>query len=119
MMVTSKDKRGKETQKEHSFVKGVGFIGSTSGDANTSVVDVKNGRIVRIRPLHFDWKYDKKKFNPWKMEARGQSFEPTMKSLIPPYSLAYKKRVYSPNRILYPLKRADWNLKGDRNAQNR
>jgi len=33
-------------------------------NANSSVVDVKNGKIVRIRPLHFDWKYDKKGFNP-------------------------------------------------------
>ena len=37
-----------------------------------------------------------------------------MKSLIPPYSLAYKKRVYSANRILYPLKRVDWDPDGAR-----
>ena len=94
---------------EKSFLKGLSFISSpSSGDANTSVVDVKDGRIVRIRPLHFDWKYDKKDFNAWRMEAHGQVLEPTMKSLVPPYALAYKKRVYSPNRILYPLKRVDW-----------
>ncbi len=110
-----KEKAGKEK----SYLKGIGFIASGSGDANTSVINVKDGRIVRIRPLHFDWKYDKSKFNPWKMKARGQSFEPTMKSLIPPYSLAYKKRVYSPNRILYPLKRVDWNPHGDRNPESR
>jgi anaerobic selenocysteine-containing dehydrogenase len=88
-------------------------------NANSSVVDVKNGKILRIRPLHYDWKYDKEKFNPWKMEVRGHVFEPGMKSLIPPYSLAYKKRVYSPNRIKYPLKRVDWNPDGDRNTENR
>jgi hypothetical protein len=44
------------------------------------------------------------------MELRGQVLEPGMKTLIPPFSLAYKKRVYSPNRILYPLKRVDWDL---------
>jgi molybdopterin guanine dinucleotide-containing S/N-oxide reductase-like protein len=109
----------KKAGEEKSCLRGIGFIASGSGDANTSVIDTKNGRIVRIRPLHFDWKYDKKKFNPWKMEVRGQSFEPTMKSLIPPYSLSYKKRVYSPNRILYPLKRVDWNPHGDRNTENR
>jgi anaerobic selenocysteine-containing dehydrogenase len=87
--------------------------------ANSEVVDVKDGKIVRIRPLHFDWKYDKKSLNPWKMEVRGKVFEPGMKALPPPYSLAYKKRVYSPNRILYPLKRVDWNPDGDRNTANR
>jgi molybdopterin guanine dinucleotide-containing S/N-oxide reductase-like protein len=90
-----------------------------SPNSNSAIVDVKNGKIVRIRPLHFDWKYEQKAFNPWKMEVRGKVFEPGLKSLIPPYSLAYKKRVYSPNRILYPLKRVDWDPDGDRNVENR
>ncbi|MCL5735766.1 MAG: molybdopterin-dependent oxidoreductase [Actinobacteria bacterium] len=99
--------------REKSVLKGLSFISSpSSGDGNTSVVDVKDGRILRIRPLHFDWKYERKDFNPWRMEARGHALEPPMKSLIPPYALAYKKRVYSPNRILYPLKRVDWNPSG-------
>jgi anaerobic selenocysteine-containing dehydrogenase len=88
-------------------------------NANSAVVDVKNGKIVRVRPLHFDWKYDKKSFNPWRMEVRGHVLESGMKSLPPPFSLAYKKRVYSPNRILYPLKRVDWDPDGERNPQNR
>ncbi len=104
---------------EKSVVKGLGFIASSSGDANTTVVDVKNGKIVRIRPLHFDWKYNKKSFNPWKMRARGSTFEPLMKSLIPPYSLAYKNRIYSSNRVLYPLKRVDWDPEGARNPEKR
>jgi trimethylamine-N-oxide reductase (cytochrome c) len=108
--------------KPRTEIKGVKSIPISLGfgpNANSSVVDVKNGKIVRIRPLHFDWKYDSKKFNPWKMEARGKVFEPGMKALIAPYSLAYKKRVYSPNRILYPLKRVDWNPDSDRNTKNR
>jgi anaerobic selenocysteine-containing dehydrogenase len=88
-------------------------------NANSLVVDVKNGKIVRVRPLHFDWKYDKGKFNPWKMEAHGKTLEPGMKALPGTYSLAYKKRVYSPNRVLYPMKRADWDPDGKRNPQNR
>ena len=42
-----------------------------------------------------------------------------MKTLIPPYSIAYKKRVYSPARIRYPMKRVDWDPNGERNPQNR
>ena len=103
---------------EKTVVKGLSFIGG-SLDANTVQVDVKNGRIVRIRPLHYDWKYKPEQFNPWKIEARGKSFEPTLHSLIPPFTLGYKNRVYSPNRILYPLKRVDWDPKGERNPQNR
>jgi len=76
--------------------------GSTGSGAITTAVDVKDGKIIRIRPLHYDEKYDPKTFNQWKFEARGKTFEPTMKTLQAPYDLAYKKRVYSPNRILYP-----------------
>ena len=101
-----------------SCVKGIGFC-SVGADANSSIIDVQNGRMVRIRPLHYDWKYKPSQFKPWKIEVRGKVFEPTMKSLIPPYSLAYKKRVYSPNRILYPLKRVDWDPKGERHPENR
>src|SRR5512135_3646174 len=101
-----------------SYPKGIGFC-SVGADANSSVIDVKDGKIIRIKPLHFDWKYRPEEFNPWKIEARGQEFEPTMKSLIPPYSLAYRKRVYSPNRILYPLKRVDWDPDGERHPETR
>ena len=103
---------------EKSFPKGLSFSGFAT-EGNPMRVDIKDGRIVRLRPLHFDWKYDSRKFNPWKMEARGQTFEPGMKALVPPYSLSYKKRIYSPNRVLYPLKRVDWNPDGARNTANR
>ena len=115
---TSKSKQipSKKVEDEQSSVVGLGFCGPGAG-SNTSVAEVKNGRIVRLRPLHFDWKYDPKEFNAWTIHARGKSFQPRLKSLIPPFSLAYKKRVYSPNRILYPLKRVDWDPNGERNPQ--
>ncbi len=80
-------------------------------------VECDDGKIVRIRPLHYDWKYPD--VEPWKMEARGKTFTPSMESLIPPFTLGYKNRVYSPNRVLYPLKRVDWDPNGERNTQNR
>jgi len=116
--MVEKEQPSKKAEQEKSFIKDISWCGVGNG-ANASVVDVKNGRIVRIRPLHYDWKYKPEEFNPWKMEARGKVFEPTMKSLIPPLSLAYKKRAYSPNRILYPLKRVDFDPKGERNMENR
>ena len=33
---------------------------------------------------------------------------------ITPFGLGYKARVYSPNRVKYPLKRVDWDPDGDR-----
>ena len=107
-----------KTKEEQSFIKGVSLMGFNR-DGNLTTVDVRNGKIVRIRPFRFDWKYNKDKFNLWKMEAHGQVFEPGLKTLIPPFGLGYKKRVYSPNRILYPLKRVDWDPNGNRNVENR
>jgi anaerobic selenocysteine-containing dehydrogenase len=91
--------------------------------ANGAAVDVKNGKIIRIRPLHYTEKYDSEEFNPgnvWRINARGKYLDPPMKTLLPPYSLSYKKRVYSPNRIKYPLKRVDWEPGGENvNPENR
>src|ERR1035437_7252592 len=42
-----------------------------------------------------------------------------MKSLPGTFSLAYKKRVYSPNRMKYPLIRVDWDPEGERHPENR
>lgn len=101
-----------------TVIKSLGLSGGIFG-AVPCAIDVDHGKIVRIRPLHFDWKYDPRQFNPWKIEKNGVVFEPLMKVAPSPFSLAYKKRVYSPNRIKYPLKRVDWNPNGKRNTQNR
>lgn len=115
--MVERNKLGKEAE-EKTIVKGLGFC-AYGADGNASAIDVKDGKIIRIRPLHYDWKYKPEEFGPWKIEAHGQVFEPAKKTLIPPISLSYKKRIYSPNRILYPLKRVDWNPDGDTNVENR
>ena len=94
-------------------------LGGLLGGGGECVVDVKDGKAVRIRPFHYDWKYDKKKFNAWKMKRNGKTLEPLMKALPGTFSLAYKKRTFSPNRIKYPLIRVDWDPNGERNPQNR
>ena len=116
--MTDKKLTRKTTDNEKTTIKGLGMCSFGIG-ANVANIDVKNGRIVRVRPLHFDEKYTPEQMNPWKITARGKTFEPTMKSLLPPLSLAYKKRAYSPNRIRYPMKRVDWDPDGERNPQNR
>jgi trimethylamine-N-oxide reductase (cytochrome c) len=82
-------------------------------------IESKNGRLVRIRPLHYDEKYTAGEIGQWRVAARGKVFESRLKTLPSPPGLAYKKRVYSPNRIKYPLKRVDWDPAGERNPQNR
>jgi anaerobic selenocysteine-containing dehydrogenase len=96
-------------------------LGQTSFATNSepSLIDVQNDRILRIRPFHYDERYTKEELNLWKIEKNGRTFELLMKGTPPAYQLAYKKRVYSLNRIRYPLKRVDWDPNGERNPQNR
>ena len=104
--------------KDKTVIKGMGFCSFGSG-ANACSVDVKDGRIARIRPLHFDEYYNKEDLNYWTLEAKGSTFEPGMKTYPSPLHLVYKRRTRSPNRIPYPLKRVDWNPEGERNTRNR
>jgi len=101
-----------------TYYKALGLCSFGMG-ANSSEVDVKDGRIIRIRPMRYDRRYKPEEMNPWQIKAHGKVFEPTMKSLLPPFSMIYKKRAYSPNRIPFPMKRVDWDPDGERNTQNR
>ena len=107
-----------EKGEEKTVIRSISFMGFIGG-GNPCAVDVKDGRIVRVRPLHYDSKYTKEEINPWKIQKNGKTFEASLKSMPGPFSLAYKKRAYSPNRIKYPLKRVDWDPNGERNPQNR
>ena len=87
--------------------------------ANLATVDVKDNRILRVRPLKYDEAYDMERFRPWRLEHEGKVFEQPMHSLIPPTSVAYKKHAFSRNRIPYPLIREDWDPEGDRHPETR
>ncbi|MDR0850952.1 MAG: molybdopterin-dependent oxidoreductase [Clostridiales Family XIII bacterium] len=93
------------------------LMGPESG--GPCLVESTDGKIVRIRPYFYDKEYVEKNCNPWKIEARGSVFRAPEKVTISPFGLGYKSRVYSKNRVSYPLKRVDWDPKGARNPQNR
>ncbi len=93
------------------------LMGPESG--GPCLVDSNNDRITRIRPYFYDKEYTDKHCNPWKMEAHGSTFSAPDRVTITPFGLGYKSRVYSPNRVKYPLKRVDWDPNGERNPQNR
>ena len=112
------DRTTQHDGQERTLIRDISFCGVANG-ANACMVDVEDGRILRIRPMHYDWKYRADELGHWMMKARGKTFSPSMKTLIPPFSLAYKKRVQSPARIRFPMKRVDFDPHGERNLQNR
>ncbi|WP_139653289.1 molybdopterin-dependent oxidoreductase [Raoultibacter phocaeensis] len=99
--------------------KSLGLCGFGLG-SNSAAVDVKDGKILRIRPMHYDEKYEYESMRPWKITARnGAVLEPKTRTLPTPLQYAYKKRVYSKNRVPYPLKRVDWDPNGERHPETR
>jgi molybdopterin guanine dinucleotide-containing S/N-oxide reductase-like protein len=89
------------------------FINCTGGGPIR--VHVKNGKITRVRPLVFD----ENDAPSWTIEARGQKFTPPRKACVASFALTEKERVYSKDRILYPLKRVDFDQNGERHPENR
>ena len=89
------------------------FVNGTNG--GPVHVYVQDGRIVRILPITFD----ETDAPSWEIEARGRRFAPPRRVTLSPPTVAHRSLIYSPKRILTPLKRVDFDPKGKRNIQNR
>ena len=71
-------------------------------------VFVKDGRIVRVTPIEFGADDGAS----WTIEARGRRFTPPRTATVAPHALNWKSAVYSPDRLLYPMKRVDFDPDG-------
>lgn len=96
--------------------------GGTGGEI--TAVDSNDGKIVRIRPFRIDTSYTKEELEPalWTLRSGDKELRPNLKTAPNYFALAYKNRVYSKNRVSYPLIREDWKPGGDPaqiNAANR
>ncbi len=90
------------------------FTSCTVGGAIS--VYVKDGKIVRVRPIVID----EKDMKPWTIEAKGKKFSPPKKVKTAPFAMTERIRVYSEERIRYPMKRVDFDPNSkDRRTQNR
>jgi trimethylamine-N-oxide reductase (cytochrome c) len=78
-------------------------------------VFVRNGRIIRCTPIDFE----DGDAGPWTIRARGRTFSPRRQATVAPHALAMKSSVYSDKRILFPMKRVDYDPHGNRNPQTR
>jgi len=88
---------------------------TTISNGGPLYVFVKDGRIVRTTPIDLE----PTDAPSWTIQARGRSFTPQRRATVSPHALALKSMVYSDKRLLYPMKRVDFDPKGERNPQNR
>ncbi len=78
-------------------------------------VYVKDGKITRVRPMVFD----EKDGPTWTIDVNGRKFTPLGKATVAPFVLTERTRIYSDDRIKYPLKRVDFNPEGNRHPETR
>ena len=76
---------------------------------------VKDGKFLRCTPIEFT----DKDAPSWSIIARGNTFTPPRQTSAAPYALCSKSMIYSKDRLLYPMKRIDFDPSGERNPQNR
>ena len=78
-----KDRFAINTNVDRTVVRALA-LGGLLGGCDPACVDVKDGKIVRVRPMHFDWKYKRTTFNSWKFERNGQVLESNFKGMPSP-----------------------------------
>jgi len=78
-------------------------------------VHVKDGKIVRLTPIELT----EEDGASWTIAARGVKLTPPRKTTLAPHGQNAKSIVYSPDRLLYPMKRVDFDPAAERNPQNR
>jgi hypothetical protein len=59
--------------KDRTVLRSLGLGGFFGGGAE-GMVDVKDGKIVRVRPMRYGWKYKKNEVRQWKMESGRQIY---------------------------------------------
>ena len=72
-------------------------------------VYVKDGKIVRIRPIVID----ENDFKPWTIDAKGKKFSPPKQVKLAAFTITERMRLYSEERIKYPMKRVDFDPKSE------
>lgn len=88
---------------------------TTGTNGGPLFVYVKDGKIVRVTPIDFD----EEDADPWTITAHGKKFMPPKRTTVTPYAIGWKSLVYSPDRLLYPMKRVDFDPNGERHPENR
>lgn len=100
-----------------TVIKCTGVLGPSHG-SEPIAIDVVDGKAIRSRPIRYE-DYATTGLNRWCIRARGKELWAPEKSVPGYFGIAWKNRTYSPNRIMYPLKRVDWDPDGERHPENR
>lgn len=87
----------------------------TTGGPVFVYVDEEQDKIVRMTPMDLE----ESDAESWKIEARGRTFQPPRKTTYTAYTAGFKGTIYTDRRIMYPMKRVDFDPNGERNEEKR
>ena len=87
--MTDRERKKVDVTPDKTVIKALSQGGLLGGTGEV-MVDVKDGKILRIRPFQYDWKFDAASFRPWKLERNGETLEPGLRTRPAPYATAYK-----------------------------
>ncbi len=106
LMKSITPKEIKEIQKEKKIY--------TSTFGGGVVSTVKNGRVIKTDPLPIP-----EDVRQYEIKARGKVFTPPRKCLPDMWGHGYRRWIYDPARVRYPLKRVGWEPGGKGKYDNR
>ena len=89
------------------------YVSATNGGPVHAYV--KDGRIIRVTPIEFT----DDDAGTWSITVGEKKFTPPRRTSLASHGLSMKSSLYSKDRLLYPMKRADFDIDGERNPQNR
>ncbi len=89
------------------------FVTHTNG--GPVFVYVKDDKIIRLTPIDLT----DEDAASWTITAKGKTYAPPRRVSVAPHTLCQKSTIYSADRLLYPMKRVDFDPKGERNCENR
>jgi trimethylamine-N-oxide reductase (cytochrome c) len=102
----------KKDQEEGQIIKSVM---STMG--GILQVEVQDGEILRIRPIQLQ--EEDLADARWSIDIGDRTFAPPGRVTLAPYSLSFRRRIYNPMRLQYPMKRVDFKPGGKGNPEGR
>ncbi|MCF0120517.1 MAG: hypothetical protein HUJ65_02670, partial [Oscillospiraceae bacterium] len=86
------EKKPINVRADKKVFKAASLMGPRSG-MPTVIESGEDGKITRVRPLHYEDYIDWDSKNPWKIEAKGKTFGAPKHTVPASYYLTYKKRV--------------------------
>lgn len=92
----------------------ISMIGDFAGGMPVRV-HVKDGKVIRIRPMI----YSDDEAKPWSLKVGNKVYTPQSRTNPAPWDMSFRRRLYNPKRVKYPVMRKGYKPGGKSDTSNR